>query len=92
MKFLFQVRIDIAHNYENPCRSIKMMLINDIDAWSGEGFENFLLIVIFVKSCHFSEKFRLLKKMKFFIQKSILRHSKQLQKIERIEKKRKSRE
>ena len=53
MKVLFQVRIDIAHNYENSCRSIKMMLRNDIDAQRRVGFEYFLLVSVLRKSRHF---------------------------------------
>ena len=56
MKVLFQIRLDVAHNYENSCRSIKMMLRNDIDALRSIGFEDFLLALVLRKKSSFFRK------------------------------------
>ena len=86
MNFLFKIRIYVAHNYENPCRSIEWcsemiyMLLRD------HGFRNFLFVLVLTKNRIFSEKLTSSRKSIIFIKKSILKHFKQL---EREEKKRK---
>ena len=67
MKILLKLRIDVAHNYQNLCRSIKMMLRNDIDALRSNGLQNFLFGPVLRKKCNFSgKKLRLFKKNQEF--------------------------
>ena len=66
MEVLFQICIDVAHNYENPCRSIKMMFRNDIDALRSLGFESFLLAPVFTKKSSFLRKAQIIKENQAF--------------------------
>ena len=56
---------DLAHNPQNSCRSLKMMVRNDINAQRSLGFEDFLLTKQ-EKNRNFLENLRFLKKMQHF--------------------------
>ena len=64
---LFKIRIDVAHNYENPCGSIKVMLRNDIDALRRQDLENFISVFVLTKNRHFTEKTQIIKENEAFL-------------------------